>query len=68
MQFFFFKKGCFELCVVDFDEFSLLSLPSSIILRFCLGISKIWRIYITHCFIDWHQLAVDYLVSDVIEI
>jgi hypothetical protein len=36
-------------------------------MRFCLGISKNWRIDITRCFIDWHWLVVDYLVSDVIE-
>jgi hypothetical protein len=52
---------------VAFDEFSLLSLPNKFILRFCLGISKNWKIYITHCFINWHKLAVDYPISDVID-
>jgi hypothetical protein len=51
---FFQKRVFFELCVVDFDELNLLSLPIGIIMRFCLGISKNWRIDITRCFIDWH--------------
>jgi hypothetical protein len=32
---FFLLKGCFELHVKDFDEFSLLFSPTNIILRFC---------------------------------
>jgi hypothetical protein len=64
---FFIKKGYSKLCVVDFDEFNLLSLPTNIIMRFCLGNSKNWGIDVTCCFVDWHRLAIDYLVSDVIE-
>ncbi len=63
-----FIGGCFELCAVDFDEFILLSLPTSIVMRFCQGISKNWRMDITWCFVDWHCPAIVCLVSVVIDI
>jgi hypothetical protein len=59
--------GCSTLRVVDFDEFSLLSLPIGIVLRFYQGISKNWRINIIQCFVDRHQHAVDYPMFYVIE-
>jgi hypothetical protein len=31
----FFIRGCFKLCVVDFDEFCSFFLPTSMVLRFC---------------------------------
>jgi hypothetical protein len=56
-----FIKGCFELCNVDFDEFSLVSLPTSVVLRYCQGVSKNLQIDIIHCFVDQFKLNVDYL-------
>jgi hypothetical protein len=35
-----FIRGCFELCNVDFEEFSLRSLHTCVIILFCQGISK----------------------------
>jgi hypothetical protein len=55
----FFIRGCFELHIVNFDEFNLLSLPTNIILRFCQGISKNWRIDTIQCFVDEYQCVVD---------
>ncbi len=36
----FFIRGCCELCVVDFDEFSLFFLLIDVVLKFYQGISK----------------------------
>jgi hypothetical protein len=55
----FLIKGCSKLHHVDFDEFSLLSLPTNIILRFCQSISRNWRIDTIQCFVDQHQHVVD---------
>jgi len=55
-----FIKGCFELCNVDFDEFSLVSLPTSVVLRYCPGVSKNLQIDIIYCFVDQFKLNVDY--------
>ncbi len=52
---------------MDFDEFSLLYLPTSIVLRFYEGISKNWKINIIQCFVDQHRLAIDCLVFSMIE-
>jgi len=56
-----FIKGCFELCNVDFDEFNLVSLPTSVVLRYCQGVSKNLQIDIIHCFVNQFKLNVDYL-------
>jgi hypothetical protein len=48
----FFITRCSKLHVVDFDEFSLLFLPSNIILKFYQCISKNWRINTIQCSID----------------
>ncbi len=36
----------------DFDEFTLLSLPIGVVLRFCQGVSKNWRIDMIIFFVD----------------
>jgi hypothetical protein len=56
---FFFIKGCFELRNVDFDEFSLVSLPIGVVLRFCQGVSKNLWIDIIHCSVDQFRPNVD---------
>jgi len=62
-----FIKRCFELCNMDFDEYSLHNLLIGVILQLCQGKSKNWRIDVTRCFVDWHHLFVVYFVIDVIE-
>jgi len=64
---FLFIKGCFKLCNVDFDEFSLVSLLTGVVLKFYQGVSKNLWINIIHCFVDQFKLDVDYPVVDVIE-
>jgi hypothetical protein len=56
----FFIKGCSELRAMDFDDLSLLFLFTSIVLRFCQGISKNWKIDIIQCFANQHRLVVDW--------
>lgn len=64
----FFIRGCFEFHTVDFNEFSLLFLPTSIVMKFCQGISKNLKIDITRCSTNWHWPIIDYPIFDVIEI
>jgi len=64
---FFFIKGCSELYNVDFDEFSLVSLPANVFLRFRQGDSNDYKIDITHCSTDQFCLNVDYPIANVIE-
>ncbi len=63
-----FIKGCFEHHVMDFEEFSLLSLHNCILLKFYQGIFKNWRIDIIWCFANQHQPIIDCLLFNVIEI
>jgi hypothetical protein len=46
----FFIRWCSKFRNVDFDEFHLFILPTSVILRFCQGVSKNWWIDVTCCF------------------
>lgn len=46
----FFTRGCSKLHIVDLEEFSLLSLPTSVVLKYCQGIFKNWKIDIIKCF------------------
>jgi hypothetical protein len=64
---FFFIKGCSELYNINFDEFSLVSLPTNVFLRFRQGVSNDYKIDITHCSIDQFCLNVDYPIANVIE-
>jgi len=52
---------------VDFEEFSILHLPISLVLRFCQRMSKNWWIDITRCFTNRHLFVVNYLIHDVID-
>jgi len=36
----FFIRGCFKSRNVDFEEFSLRSLPTNVVFRFCQGVKK----------------------------
>jgi hypothetical protein len=49
-----------------FEELFLVSLPIGLVLRFCQGVSKKWRIDVTTCLAYCHKPFVDYLVEDVI--
>lgn len=51
----------------DFDEFTLLSLPIGVVLRFCQGVSKNWRIDMIIFFVDWHQPPINCPILNVIE-
>jgi len=58
-------KGCSKLRKVDFEKFSLVSLPIDVVLR-CQGVFKNWCIDITRCFANQDSPFVDYPVDDVI--
>jgi hypothetical protein len=51
---------------VDFEEFYLVLLPTRLVLRFCQGVYKNWRIDMTICLVDCHKPSIDYLVENVI--
>jgi hypothetical protein len=36
----FSSGGCFKFHNVDFDEYNLVSMPTTFVLRFCQGVSK----------------------------
>jgi hypothetical protein len=48
----FFICGCFELQNAKFEEFVLVQLPTSLVLRFCPRVSKNKHINVTKCFVD----------------
>ncbi len=47
----FLIMGC-NFQNMDFDEFRLLSLPTSVILGFCQGVLKNWLVNIINCFVN----------------
>ncbi len=61
-----FIRGCYKFRNVDFGEFNLISMPTTIVLRFCQVVSKNLQINITWCFADRFRPIIDYLVADVI--
>jgi len=58
--------GFFELHAMYFEEYDLLSLPKSVILKFHQQISKNQLINITCYFIDQHGPTIDCSISNVI--
>jgi hypothetical protein len=62
----FFIKGCSKFRKMDFEEFSLVSLPTGLVLRFCQGVSKNWQIEVTICLASSHKPCVDCLVENAI--
>jgi hypothetical protein len=59
-------KGCSKLEKVDFEEFSLVSLPINVVLRLRQGVFKNWCIDITLCSGNQHRPFVDHPIDDVI--
>ncbi len=59
----FFIKGCSKF---PKKEFSLVSLPTELVPRFCQGVSKNWRSDMTICLASCYKPSVDCLVKNVI--